>query len=530
MSVQIPLSSFPIQVSQPNPERRSAGFQPSIWGDHFLSYASSHSSHGELKEEVRRMLMAKVDEVSEKLQLIDAIQLLGIAYHFESEISKILTDINSSFNQSSDDSHMGNSLYIISLTFRLLRNQGFRVSCGTLADVFNKFKDSQGKFKEILKGDIEGMLACMRLHISGSPLSAQIRHALKQPIRKNIPRLQARHYFTVYQEQAWCDGTLLYFAKLDFNLLQQMHQKELSDISKWWKELDFPKKLPFARDRLIECYFWILRVYFEPEYDLARRILTKVIAMTSVMDDIYDVYGTPEELELFTEAIERWDEAPAEELPEYMKIYYKAQIDVYSEIEENMANEEISYRVYYAKEAMKKQARAYFLESKWLQKDEPPTMEEYLSIALVSSGYPLLATTSFIGMGNANRELFDWLCGEPKVLTASTVVCRLMDDMVSHKLEQKRGHVASAVECYMKQHGVTEEETKQEFRRRVVQAWKHINEECLRPTPVPLPFLTLILNLTRVIDVVYKEEDGYTHAPTVLKDFVSSVLIHPVPL
>ena len=35
--------------------------------------------------------------------------------------------------------------------------------------------------------------------------------------------------------------------------------------------------------------------------------MTKVIAMTSVIDDIYDVYGTLEELELFTEAVERFD-------------------------------------------------------------------------------------------------------------------------------------------------------------------------------------------------------------------------------
>jgi (-)-germacrene D synthase len=56
---------------------------------------------------------------------------------------------------------------------------------------------------------------------------------------------------------------------------------------------------------VIECYFWILGVYFEPEYLLARRMLTKVIAMTSAIDDIYDVYGTLEEIELFTEAVDR---------------------------------------------------------------------------------------------------------------------------------------------------------------------------------------------------------------------------------
>lgn len=69
--------------------------------------------------------------------------------------------------------------------------------------------------------------------------------------------------------------------------------------------MDCARKLPFARDRLVECYFWILAVYFEPHYGLARRFLTKVIAMTSILDDIYDVYGTLEEITLFTDAIER---------------------------------------------------------------------------------------------------------------------------------------------------------------------------------------------------------------------------------
>ena len=73
------------------------------------------------------------------------------------------------------------------------------------------------------------------------------------------------------------------------------------------EKLDIATKLPFARDRLIECYFWILGVYFEPQYLRGRRILTKVIAMTSILDDIHDAYDTPEELKLFIEAIERFD-------------------------------------------------------------------------------------------------------------------------------------------------------------------------------------------------------------------------------
>ena len=80
-----------------------------------------------------------------------------------------------------------------------------------------------------------------------------------------------------------------------------------SKYFRWWKELDFTNKLPYIRDRIVELYVWILGVYFEPQYLLGRKILTKVIAMTSVLDDTYDSYGTFEELQLFTEAIERFD-------------------------------------------------------------------------------------------------------------------------------------------------------------------------------------------------------------------------------
>ncbi|KAJ6950365.1 (-)-germacrene D synthase-like [Populus alba x Populus x berolinensis] len=455
---------FSTATAEPNVSRRSASFSPSIWGDRFLSYAtdsmetSDKAEHKKLKEEVKRELMANINKPSQTLDFIDAIQRLGISYHFEIEIDEILREMYRShcdFDNGDDDDHHHNDLYAISLKFRLLRQQGYKISC----DVFGKFKNSQGTFNDSLANDTRGILSFyeathLRVHAdeileealvfttshleflathSSSPLRAKINHALKQPIRKGIPRLEARHYFSIYQEDPSCSEVLLNFAKLDFNILQKQHQKELSEIAKWWKELDFAKKLPFARDRVIECYFWILGVYFEPEYLLARRMLTKVIAMTSVIDDIYDVYGTPEELELFTDAIERWEITAVDQLPEYMKVTYKALLDVYTEIEENMVSEERSYRVYYAKEAMKNQVRAYYLESKWFHQKHTPTMEEYMAVALVTSAYAMLAATSFVGMGHVvTKDSFDWLFRGPKILKASETICRLMDDIVSH--------------------------------------------------------------------------------------------------
>ncbi|KAM4103019.1 hypothetical protein ACJW30_06G047500 [Castanea mollissima] len=529
MYAQVSAVAAPTKTDMPKINRRSAKFHPSIWDDRFLTYASEDLETEdnlklqvwEMKEEVRRMLTSPVEEPSQKLNLIDLLQRLGVSYHYENEIEKTLQQLHR-----------------------------------TLYDhKFSKFKDTKGNFKESLTSDVRGILSlyeATHLRVHGEyildeallftapqlesvasrlspPLAAEVRHALKQPIRKGLPRLEARQYFSIYQEDPSHDKFLLTFAKLDFNFLQKQHQKELADIARWWKDLNFSRKLPFIRDRVIECYFWILGVYIEPEYCFARRILTKVIAMTSTIDDIFDVYGTLEEVELFTEAVERWDISAIDQLPEYMKVCYRALLDVYYEMEEKIG-EAKSYRVKYAIEAMKNQVRAYFYEAKWFHQKHIPTMDEYMRIALVTSGYSMLATTSLVGMGDiVTKDSFEWLFSDPKIVRASAVVCRLMDDIVSHKFEQKRGHVASAVECYMAERSGTEEEAINEFCKQVTDAWKDINKECLCPTTVPMPILMRILNLARVIDVVYKDEDGYTHAGIVLKDFVTSMLIDPVP-
>ncbi|MFQ6635369.1 hypothetical protein Gotur_012383 [Gossypium turneri] len=49
----------------------------------------------------------------------------------------------------------------------------------------------------------------------------------------------------------------------------------------------------------------MLGVYFEPHYAIVRNFETKVICLISILDDIYDAYGTYEELEIFTKAIQR---------------------------------------------------------------------------------------------------------------------------------------------------------------------------------------------------------------------------------
>ena len=63
-------------------------------------------------------------------------------------------------------------------------------------------------------------------------LAAQVTHALKQPIHKGIPRLEARRYISIYEQDASHNKALLKLSKLDFNLVQSLHKGELSDITR----------------------------------------------------------------------------------------------------------------------------------------------------------------------------------------------------------------------------------------------------------------------------------------------------------
>ncbi|KAL0443442.1 UNVERIFIED_CONTAM: Beta-caryophyllene synthase [Sesamum latifolium] len=465
---------------------------------------------------VKKALARVPDHSSQKLELIDSIQRLGVSYHFEEEIDSCHLRTRQQCSSKDDD------LRTVALRFRLLRQQGYRVTC----DVFNKFIDGEGNFKESLTKDVEGMLELYEaahfgvegedvldkaLHFSSSHLqslaplmtgsrSALVNEALKFPIRKNLTRLGARKFISVYQEDESHNEILLNFAKLDFNILQKIHQKELSELT---------------------------RSGMNHAYQVARKILAKVIVLASSVDDIYDVYGTLDELKAFTHAIQRWNTDALEELPPYMRICYKALLDAYMEMEEPEGIE-MPYKTKCAKKEMQKLIEYYYEEAKWLYNTHIPTLQEYMKVATVSAGYMMLASTSLVGLGNlVTKEDCDWVSGQPVIVEASSIIARLMDDMAGHGLETK----ISAVECYMSQNGASREEAFEEFQKQVSKAWKDINEECLRPTVVSEPILVRILNATRVIHLLYQDDqDGYTNTNTMIKSLIKSVLIQPVPI
>ncbi|CAN1220393.1 Probable terpene synthase 3 [Linum perenne] len=508
-----------ILVSEPSTMehsgRRRVEFHPSVWNDFFARPGHDHpqvisgweEEAKKLTEQVKGMLNGADDckkTSLEMLEMIDAVQRLGLGYRFEPEIEVALLNIFD--NGAVEDEE----LYTASLRFRLLRQQGYPVNP---AEVFEKFKDEKGTFKEEVGNDVKGLLSLYEAsyyRVNGEPLldealefartklelivesenstwASQVRHSLKWPILKGLPIRESRHFMSIYEKVDGHNEAILKLGKLDFNLVQKLHQHELKILTKWWIDLEKEKTLPFARDRVIECYMWPLGGFIKPEYTAGRIFVTKITALISALDDIFDVHGTIDELELVAQVIERIQ--------------------------------------------VKQIARAFIKEARWYNNNYVATVEEHLQNGYMSIGYPLAITVIYCGMGEvASEEVFEWLFSQPKISVAGSTIARLMDDIVSHEFEQERGHVASTVECYMKQHGVSKEEAHMELNKLVEKLWKDMNEDMLRPLKAPMPVLLTILNKVRVMDLLYKDEDTYTNSKTVMKELLTSLLVDPVPI
>lgn len=84
---------------------------------------------------------------------------------------------------------------------------------------------------------------------------------------------------------------------------------------------------------------------------------------------------------------------------------------------------------------MQELVEVQFAQAKWLNEGYVPTMEEYNSIALRSSGIPMLVTNSFLGMGDfATEDAFKWVFTNPKIIKAASIIGRISDDIQSHEV------------------------------------------------------------------------------------------------
>ncbi|PWA48096.1 germacrene A synthase [Artemisia annua] len=540
------------------PVRPLANFPPSVWGDRFLSFSLDRSeleryaiAMEKPKEDLRKLIVDPTMDSNEKLGLIYSVHRLGLTYMFLQEIESQLDKL---FNKFSLQDYEEVDLYTISINFQVFRHLGYKLPC----DVFNKFKDvSSGTFKASIMSDVRGMLGLYesaQLRIRGEKildeasvfteaklksvvntlegdLAQQVTQSLRRPFHQGMPMVEARLYFSNYEKECSTYDSLLKLAKLHFKYLELQQKEELRIVSKWWKDMRFHETTPYIRDRVPEIYLWILGLYFEPRYSLARIIATKITLFLVVLDDTYDAYATIEEIRHLTDAINKWDISAMEQIPEYIRPFYKILLDEYAEIEKKMAKEGRANTVIASKEAFQDIARGYLEEAEWTNSGYVASFPEYMKNGLITSAYNVISKSALVGMGEiVSEDALAWYESHPKTLQASELISRLQDDVMTYQFERERGQSATGVDAYIKTYGVSEKEAIDALKIMIENAWKDINEGCLKPRQVSMDLLAPILNLARMIDVVYRYDDGFTFPGKTLKEYINLLFVGSLPV
>ncbi|KAK8603078.1 hypothetical protein V6N13_085275 [Hibiscus sabdariffa] len=537
--------------------RRSANYHAPIWDHDYIQMLQSDFRRGgsykerasKLQGEVSEMLCGVVDPL-EKLELIDTLQRLGLSRHFQDEINTTLKNISADCGSVPWKKH---KLHATALGFRLLRQHGYSVS----QEVFTSFMDEVGNIKASFSQDYKGLLnlyeasyllvegetmlenaresaakllkECLK-QTNNPYLRMLVEHALELPLHWRMSRLEASWFIDAYQKNKDKNPIVLQLAILDYNTVQAIHQDDLRSASAWWKDLGLCEKLSFARDRLMENFLWSVGMIITPQSGKSRRDQTKVNALITVIDDVYDVYGTLEELELFTDAVERWDINEIQRLPTYMKICYHSLYNSVNEMAFDILKEQGIDVLPFLKKVWTNLCKAYLLEAKWYYMGYIPTLQEYIDNAWLSIsgsvmlGHAYLVTDHVTPEGLQHIEEY-----YHNIIYQSSIIVRLTDDLGTSSYEIKRGDVPKSIQCYMYENEASEEEAREHVKKLIETAWKKINEEQMAESPFSRTFIEIAMDLARVSQLMYQNGDGHAIEDGDTKDRVLSLFVNPIP-
>ncbi|KAM0876373.1 hypothetical protein ACQ4PT_036218 [Festuca glaucescens] len=547
-------------------QRRSANYQPKTWDyDSICSmqYANKPSKQissveASLKQRVRQLLLKEGQEVATRLRIIGQLQSLGVAYHFEEEITRILMSmhVHDAYLQLKHD------LSSTALLFRMLRAHGIPASI----EILGAFCDGTGDLEAANPSlDSDGLVALYEASYLAFPGEAMLDRArtfavkrlqelmpsmkpyqrekvrdvlLDLPLHWRAPRLQTIRSLEEHCGDETCrdiiDPSVLQLAVLDFNLVQAVHRSELLEVTRWWKETGLGEKLPFARDRLVECFFCAACIAAEPGLAGCREVLAKVGALIVHLDDVYDLYGTLDELTAFTDAVGAWSSAAAA-LPEYMKAMYSA-IRSTSAAAAARVMEEQGYDVLpLYKKAWHELCKAFLVEAKWQHERTMPSLDEYLDNGWITSTGPLLLLHAFTMLQHTQQQQDDDDDGGskdmvyPRLVELCSRVFRLCNDRATHEAESERGEGPSFIACHMAG-GASDEDARGAVADAIAETLKEVNREVAFGTGSTGAAGRVCVNLARIIQGIYHDGDGITSPTDSRKRLVKDLLFTPADL
>ncbi|XP_028803912.1 terpene synthase 10-like [Neltuma alba] len=270
------------------------------------------------------------------------------------------------------------------------------------------------------------------------------------------------------------------------------------------------EKLSFVRDIPAKNFFWGVGMASQPELSYFRREMTKITSFITIIDDIYDVYGTLQELELFTHVVHNWDIHAMHTFPSYMKICFLA---LYNSVND-------------AAFAILKHTGINIIP--YLKKVWGDICESNLTDSWISIQYDSI-----------RPQDFEYLQEYPCIIRLSSTIVRFAIDLAAYNITNSDvssksssgefdADITKSLKCYMNETGTSEQEAYEYVLTLICQTWKKMNEAVHNSEFSP-GSTEIALNLARMARDMYQHGDGHPDdSHTSLP--ILSLLDHPIPI
>ncbi|CAI0474039.1 unnamed protein product, partial [Linum tenue] len=512
-----------------------------------------------------------------RLDMVDNVVKLGIQQYFRREITLILDHVYKCWIQR--DEELFSDIGCLAKGFRLLRLNGYHVSSGNIRldrkedyfkSVLTQYK-SNDTILELYKASLittllpsepilDGIKDWTSSYLRQTSLSHndsdqdqrgyslnQVEYALRfayaslerienrlsietADVDNHVKLLKTSYSLSNAGNKDWLE-----FAVDDFNKCQSLQRKELEVLERWVKDYRI-EELKFARQKVAYGFFAAAAILFSPEHAEARSSWAKNTVLVTLVDDLFDVGGSEEELLNLIDLVKAWHGHESIGFcSEKVEIIFKAVYDATNE---------------YVAKASLVQGRCVkhhfmdmwlvLLDCMWQEyvrgRDQIiPTMEEYIATGYVSValGPVILVPMYFLGCNLSEKAMRSKEYDD--LFMHVSVIARLLNDLATIGREIAQGKENSLALGMMQGSGkVTEEEARREIQRMIEKHRKEllrmvVLKEGDEGSVVPRAVKEVFWQTSKIVHMFYMSKDGFS-SPHEMVAAIDSVIHKPIVL
>ncbi|KAH6829065.1 hypothetical protein C2S53_013213 [Perilla frutescens var. hirtella] len=370
-----------------------------------------------------------------KLCMVDHVQGLGLAAHFNEEIEQLVAQVyrnrkNEKSNPSVSADSVPIKLFKDALAFRLLRMQKHYVHPGSFCWFLH-----EPETMSYMEENCEQFMSAMY----------SIKYELDVPWAARLDRLYHRKWIeenkisplwigkaSYYRLSCLDNKKLMQLAVENFEFQQSIYQQELEELKRWSKKWRL-SEMGFGREKTVYTYFsiasaWSCIAY----YSMMRLVAAKAAIIVTVADDFYDMEGSLPDLEILTHAVQRYVR-----LDGHSKTIFEALDDFVNETAATYHPQQAAVLLPMLQDLWRETFMSWMVERRWSVRGDIPSMDEYLETGMVSIAAHtiILPVTTFFNQNGTTPPPYQY----QNITKLLMLITRLANDIQSYQKEVEDG-------------------------------------------------------------------------------------------